>query len=68
MINIISLEVPPIFFIISAADNSPEMCALVFFIVNSLHLGKNFPLFCRLLIFFKINFFQKYFKEYHLIV
>ena len=26
---------------------------------------KFFMLFCRLLIFFKINFFEKFFQEYH---
>ena len=30
--------------------------------------GKFFMLFCRLLIFFKINFFEKFFQEYHLSV
>ena len=32
---------------------------------NSLHSGKFFILFCHLLIFFKINFFEKFFQEYH---
>ena len=27
--------------------------------------GKFFMLFCRLLIFFKINFFEKFFQQYH---
>ena len=30
---------------------------------NSLHAGKVFMLCCRLLIFFKINFFKKLFQE-----
>ena len=33
--------------------------------VNSLHPGKFHTLFCRLLIFFKINFSEKFFQEYH---
>ena len=33
--------------------------------VNSLHAGKFFTLFCHLLVFFKINLFQKFFQEYH---
>ena len=33
--------------------------------VTSLHAGKFFMLFCRLLVFFKINLFQMFFQEYH---
>ena len=33
-------------------------------LVNSLPPGKYFPTFCRRLIFFKINFFEKFFQEY----
>ena len=37
--------------------------------VNTLCLlGKFFPLFYRLLIFFEIDFFEKFFQEYHLSV
>ena len=37
--------------------------------VNTLSLlGNFFPLFCRLLFFFKISFFEKFFQEYHLSV
>ena len=32
---------------------------------NSLAPGKVFPLFCCLLIFFKITFFEKFFHVYH---
>ena len=35
-------------------------------LINPLPPGKFFMLFCRLLIFFKINFFEKFFHEYHL--
>ena len=34
-------------------------------IVNSLPPGKYFMFFCCLLSFFKINFFEKFFQEYH---
>ena len=37
-------------------------------VFNSLPHGKFFMLFCRLLIFFKINFFEQIFREYHLTV
>ena len=33
--------------------------------LNSLHAGKIFMIICRLLNFFKINFFEKFFQEYH---
>ena len=47
------------------ADDSDKIPGLVF--INSLPPGKFFMLFCRL-IFFKINFFEKFFQEYHLSV
>ena len=31
----------------------------------SLHAGKFFIIFCRLLIFFKIDIFKKFFQDYH---
>ena len=34
-------------------------------VFNSLHAGEFFMLCCRLLIFFKINIFKKFFQEYH---
>ena len=34
-------------------------------LINSLHAGLYFMIFCRLLIFFKTNFFEKFFQEYH---
>ena len=35
-------------------------------VINSLHAGKFYMLFCRLLIFFSnYLFFQKFFQEYH---
>ena len=34
--------------------------------INSLPTGKYFMLFCPLLIFFKINFMENLFQEYHL--
>ena len=36
-----------------------------FFDINSLPPGKFCMLFCRLLIFLKINFLKKFFQEYH---
>ena len=33
-------------------------------LINSLHAVKFFTMFCRLIIFFKINFFEKIFQEY----
>ena len=36
--------------------------------INSLPPGKIFMFFCCLLIFFKINFFEKFFQNYHLSV
>ena len=36
--------------------------------LRALHSGKFFMLFCRLQIFFKIIFFEKFFQEYHLSV
>ena len=33
--------------------------------INSLHAGLLFVPFCRLLTFFKINFFQKFFQEHY---
>ena len=35
------------------------------FRVNSLPHGNFFPLICRLLFFFKINFYEKLFQEYN---
>ena len=40
-----------------------EACFVV--LVNSLHAGKFFTIFCRLLFFFKIIVFEKFFQEYH---
>ena len=34
--------------------------------INSFPPGKLFMLFCYLLIFFQIDFFEKFFQEYHL--
>ena len=39
-------------------------CLYQLCLFNSLPPGNLFPLFCRLLIFFKINFFEKFFQEY----
>ena len=36
--------------------------------IEALPPGKFFMLFCRLLIFYKINFIEKFFQEYHLSV
>ena len=37
----------------------------LFDLFNLLPPGKFFMLFCHLLIFFKINFFEEFFQEYH---